>query len=87
MLTEALKVRFPLNSGVENVTVWPCSTFLHGEFSFHRLMNDRKLVFLRPAMHLSANRVRFPKSSHPPAEDDVIISHLILQIIPLSQPL
>lgn len=32
------------------------------------------------------NRVHYPKSSLPPAEDDVIISHLILQIIPLSQP-
>lgn len=39
-----------------------------------------------PAMRVQPNCVHFPKSSLPLAEDDVIISHLILQIIPLSQP-
>lgn len=45
-----------------------------------------RLSQLPPAMHMRPNRVHYPKSSLPPAEDDVIISHLILQIIPLSQP-
>lgn len=39
-----------------------------------------------PAMHVHPNCVHFPMSSLPLAEDDVIISLLILQIIPLSQP-
>ena len=41
---------------------------------------------LPPAMHVPPNCVHFTKSSLPLAEDNVIISHLILQIIPLSQP-
>ena len=42
----------------------------------------------KPALHVPPNSacVHFPKSSLPLAEDNVIISHLIPQIIPLSQP-
>lgn len=59
--------------------------WMKGKFFISSLIIVAHLNQLPPAMHVQPNCVHFPKSSPPLAEDDVIISHLILQIIPLSQ--